>query len=194
MLDILTIVLVAIVLGADSFSLALGMALRGVSPAYEYKFSVTVGIFHVIMPLIGLNVGLAVGNLLGIWAARAGALVLVWLGIDMLLKGYRSFRPRSYKFSEGREVLAAKPKLGQDGWAAILLLALSVSIDALTVGFSLGTFKMPVLLTVIIMGIIAGSMTLLGFKGGKLFGRLMGSYAQMAGGTVLVLLALKMVF
>lgn len=194
MLDILTIVLVAVVLGADSFSLALGMALRGVSPAYEYKFSFTVGIFHVIMPLIGLNVGLAVGNLLGVWAARAGALVLVWLGIDMLLKGYRSSRPLSYKFSQGKEMMAENRKFGQEGWIAILLLATSVSIDALTVGFSLGTFKMPILLTVIIMGIIAGSMTLLGFKGGKLFGRLMGSYAQMAGGTVLVLLALKMVF
>jgi putative Mn2+ efflux pump MntP len=194
MMDIMTIILVAIVLGADSFSLALGMALRGVSPHYEYKFSATVGLFHIIMPLIGLNIGLAAGNLLGVWASRVGALVLVGLGVDMLLKGYRSSRPRSYKFSQGKEMMKDNGNSGQEGWTAILLLATSVSIDALTVGFSLGTFKMPILLTVILMGIIAGSMTLLGFKGGKLFGRLMGSYAQMAGGIVLVLLALKMVF
>jgi len=193
-LDLLTIILVAVILGADSLSLALGMALRGVSPVYEYKFSLTVGIFHVIMPLVGLNVGLAVGKLLGIWAARVGALVLVWLGADMLRKGYRSSRTHAYKFSQGRKVMSENRQLGQEGWSAILLLATSVSIDALTVGFSLGTFKMPILLTVIIMGIVAGSMTLLGFKGGKLFGRLMGSYAQMVGGSVLVLLALKMVF
>jgi putative Mn2+ efflux pump MntP len=193
MLNLITIILVAAVLGADSLSLALGMALRGVSPKFEYKFSATVGLFHVIMPMIGLKIGLAAGNLLGVWAARIGALVLVWLGVDMLLKGYRSSRPHIYKFSQGKEVMASEPKSGQEGWA-LLLLATSVSIDALTVGFSLGTFKMPILLTVIIMGIIAGSMTLLGFKSGKLFSRLMGSYAQMAGGTILVLLALKMVF
>lgn len=194
MLDVITIILVAIVLGADSFSLAMGMALRGVSRSYEYRFSVTVGVFHVIMPLIGLSLGMAAGKLLGVWAARAGAVVLIWLGVDMLLKGYRSSRPRSYKFNDGRKMMAEKHKSHQEGWGGILLLATSVSIDALTVGFSLGTVKMPILLTVVIMGIMAGSMTLLGFKGGKLFGRLMGSYAQMIGGTVLVLLALKMVF
>lgn len=194
MFEAITIILVAIVLGADSFSLALGMALRGVSRSYELRFSGVVGIFHIFMPLIGLSLGLAAGRLLGVWAARAGALVLVWLGADMLLKGYRSYRPRSYKFREGRQMMASDQSVNREGWPAILLLATSVSIDALTVGFSLGTVKMPIFLTVVIMGATAGSMTLLGFKGGKFFGRLMGSYAQMIGGTVLVLLALKMAF
>ena len=68
----------------------------------------------------------------------------------------------------------------------------SVSIDALTVGFSLGTFKMPVFITVMIMGIIAAIMSLLGFLGGRMFSRLVGSYAQMAGGIVLAVLAVKL--
>lgn len=196
MFDLLTIIVVAIVLGADSFSLALGMALRGVSRSYIWKFSGCVAIFHVLMPLLGLNLGLAAGRFLGIWAARVGALVLVWLGADMLLKGYRSSRPQTYSFAEGADLLqgTGDTSSAREGWGGILLLATSVSIDALTVGFSLGTVKMPILLTVVIMGIVAGTMTLLGFKGGKMVGRLMGSYAQMVGGILLVLLALKMVF
>lgn len=194
MVDVITIILVAVILGADAFSLALGMALRGVSRSYELKFSGTVGIFHVFMPLIGLYVGLAAGNVLGVWAGRVGALVLVWLGIDMFIKGYRASRPKSYKFNEAQKIIHTKQEKNQDNWGAILLLATTVSIDALTVGFSLGTMKMPILATVIIMGITAGSMTLLGFRGGRLFGRLMGSYAQIAGGIILALLAVKMVF
>jgi putative Mn2+ efflux pump MntP len=120
-------------------------------------------------------------------------LVLTWLGIDLILKGYRASRPRTYKFQQGRHVMQDQPKAYQDSWGALLLLVTSVSIDALTVGFSLGTVKMPIALTVAIMGIVAGSMTFLGFKGGKWAGRLMGSYAQMAGGIILMLLALKMV-
>lgn len=95
----ITILLVAIVLGADSFSLAMGMGLRGVSRGYELKFSSMVGIFHVIMPLVGLTLGMAAGNLLGVWAARLGAAVLAYMGGDMLWKGYKEMQPQFFKLS-----------------------------------------------------------------------------------------------
>jgi putative Mn2+ efflux pump MntP len=37
-------------------------------------------------------------------------------------------------------------------------------------------------------------MTMLGFKGGKLFSRVIGSYSQAIGGLVLLALAIKMAF
>lgn len=186
-----TIILVAIVLGLDAFSLAMGMGVKGVNRRYEIQFSSTVGVFHIMMPLIGLEAGLALGKLLGVWAGRLGALVLIYIALDFIIKGYREIRPQSIKFSEGRSLFQGV-KVKRAGWAGILILALSVSMDALTVGFSLGTFKMPLFLTVMIMGFTAGIMTALGFAGGRLFGRLLGIYAQMAGGVVLLLLAVKL--
>ena len=60
MIEILvTIIVVAIVLGMDALSLAMGMGLRGVSRNYEMRFVLTVGILHVLMPLLGLSLGLA---------------------------------------------------------------------------------------------------------------------------------------
>lgn len=57
-----TIILVAIVLGADAFSLSMGMGIRGVTRRYELRFSALVGLFHVLMPLLGLSLGLVVAN------------------------------------------------------------------------------------------------------------------------------------
>ena len=63
----------------------------------------------------------------------------------------------------------------------------------MTVGFRLGTFKVPVLTTVIVVGITAGAMTLIGFYAGKVFSRVIGSYAQLVGGIILLALAVKLI-
>lgn len=206
--QIITVSIVALVLGMDAFSLALGMGMQRVSKSYERKFSATVAVLHVLMPLLGLKMGLVAGKFLGIWATRLGALVLAWLGTDLCIKAYRDKKTAVFKISQSREKLgmAAKkisseettketgdifsPRYSEK-WAAIIVLGVSVSIDALTAGFSLGTLKMPILFTVLLMGIIAGSMTLLGFAGGKVSGRLLGAYAQILGGIVLIGLAIK---
>lgn len=190
----LTIILVAIVLGADSFSLALGMGLNGAPRRYEFKFSGMVGIFHVLMPLIGLYLGMAAGHILGVWAGRLGGAVLVYLGVEMVWKGYIESRNQFTTLAWG-----TKSKVGQmnfdEGWIKLLILTTSVSIDALTIGFSLGTFWVGnVPFAVLILGLVAGLMTMAGFKGGRFFSRLIGSYAQIAGGLVLLVLAYKMVF
>lgn len=190
--QLLTIILVAVVLGLDAFSLSLGLGLQGRTRGYGLKFSGIVGGFHIIMPLVGLNLGLVAGKFLGIWASRLGAVILAYIAIDFIVKGYRETRPRSYSFKEGKSIIAEQGDSYQDNWGGMLLMGTSVSIDALTVGFSLGTFKMPVFITVMIMGIIAAIMSLLGFLGGRMFSRLVGSYAQMAGGIVLAVLAVKL--
>jgi putative Mn2+ efflux pump MntP len=192
--QLLTIILVAVVLGLDAFSLSLGLGLQGRSRGYGVKFSAMVGLFHIIMPLIGLNLGLVVGKFLGVWASRLGAVILAYIAVDFIIKGYRESRPRSYTFKEGKSIITQTNDSYRENWGNMLLLGISVSIDALTVGFSLGTFKMPIFITVIIMGMVAAIMTLLGFLGGRMFSRLVGSYAQMAGGLVLAALAIKLLF
>jgi putative Mn2+ efflux pump MntP len=189
-----TVILVAIVLGADSFSLAMGMGLKGVSRSYEMKFSAMVGVFHILMPLIGLTLGMAAGNFLGIWAGRLGALVLAYLGFDMIWKGYGALRPKYFKLNQAQERVEPENQFA-NGWLNLILLTTSVSIDALTVGFSLGTiFTIPIFYPVLVIGLTAGIMTLAGFLGGKIFNQLIGTYATMAGGIILISLAVKMFF
>ncbi len=188
---LITIILLSIVLGMDALSLAMGLGLRNTTENFEKRFILTVGILHVLMPLIGLNLGLAAGRLCGVWASRLGALVLLYLGGQMLYKAYAELRTRGYKFAEAQIVLSGNSQGINDNWSSILILALSVSIDALTVSFTLGTLKMPIIITVFIMGFMAAAMTWIGFAGGRALGRLTGSYAQIMAGIVLLALAIK---
>lgn len=189
----IAIAVVAVVLGMDAFSLSLGMGLRGVKLKYEIKFSAAVGILHIIMPLVGLNLGIAAGRLFGVWAAVAGAIVLAYIGIDFLVKGIREVKTTSISFQNARKILNPVQNIVADDWKAIMLLAASVSIDALTVGFGLGTLRMPILVTVITIGVIAALMTMLGFIAGRACSKIVGSYAQILGGILLLALAVKLV-
>ncbi|QGU00719.1 hypothetical protein SYNTR_2125 [Candidatus Syntrophocurvum alkaliphilum] len=191
--QLVTIIIIAVILGADAFSLSLGMGLKGVTRSYEFKFAAIVAAFHVAMPLIGLNLGMVAGNLLGQWAAWIGALILAYIGFDMFRKGFNEIRPQSFKFSEAKSILDVDVKDTKNNWVGIFILAGSVSVDALTVGFSLGTAQMPIAITVIIMGLVAGIMTILGFRGARIFSRIIGSYAQLIGGIILLALAVMMV-
>lgn len=188
-----TIIIVAIVLGIDAFSLSLGLGLQGVRRRYELRFTFVVIILHIFMPLLGLTLGLAVGKFLGVWAARIGALILAYIGINFLYQGYKETKIATYSFKVGQDVLKSNNSITDDSFKTLFILGISVSVDALTVGFSLGTFQVPILITITLMGIVAGIMTWLGFIGGRLFSRAVGSYAQMIGGLILLGLAIKLV-
>lgn len=194
LVNLATIIIVALVLGVDAFSLSLGLGLQGVRRRYEVRFTAVVFLLHIFMPLLGLVLGIVVGNFLGLWAARIGALVLAYIGVIFLYQGYQETKITSYSFKNGQDVLKSNHNLHNDSFKNLFILGISVSVDALTVGFSLGTFHMPILITVIIIGLVAGVMTLLGFIGGRLFSRAVGSYAQMIGGLILIGLALKIIF
>lgn len=183
---------VAVALGLDAFSIALGLGLSGVSRIFKTRFVGTVAVLHVVMPLLGLYLGLAAGSFLGKWAAIVGAVVLAYIGFEMIRKGIENDQTTA-RFGEARQKLFRRgPQVNLVGWSSVLVLALSVSVDALAVGFGLGTTKVPILYTVMTTGIVAGVMSSLGWLGGKYFSELFGKRAQAAGGILLILLAIKM--
>lgn len=189
--QLISILLVALVLGMDAFSLALVLGLKGTSRSYAYKFAAAVAVFHVLMPIVGLTLGYTAGHLMGRWASWLGALVLAYVGVSFIREGYREVKQESLAFKQARPLLRDKQRDSPP--SNLLLLTASVSVDALATGFSLGTTQVPLLLSVLIMGLTAGAMTLLGFRSGKVLNSLVGHYAQMIGGVVLILLAIKIV-
>lgn len=189
-----TILLVAVILGIDAFSLSLGMSLGKTSRKFEFKLAGIIGLFHIMMPLLGLNIGLLAGEILGKCAKFLGVLVLFYISGDFIIKGYEQTRTGVYKISQRAEIFPDNRVIASKDWSKVFLLGLTVSIDALTVGFSLGTFNVSVLLTAVIIGAVAAIMTLLGFYGGRVFSRFIGNYAQILGGVMLLILAFKMLF
>lgn len=188
MLNIGWIIAVAIALGADAFSLALAIGLAGVGKRMAFRLSLTVAVFHIVMPLTGLWVGQTLGEAFGRVAQGIGALVLLWLGGKMIWNAYA-------KRTDKEESLPGQLPAGVSlkGWG-IYALGFSVSLDALSVGFSLGTASTPIGWTIFIMGVVAGLMTAAGLLLGRFLGVRIGERAEALGGLTLVLIGIRLFF
>jgi putative Mn2+ efflux pump MntP len=111
---------------------------------------------------------------------------------------YMVYRPSTqhFSFGEAREALF-RTKLSSNsslnGWG-IYVLAASVSLDALSVGVSLGTIRADIFVTVMIMGLVAGLMTGMGLILGRMMGTRLGDKAELLGGLALFLIGVKLLF
>jgi putative Mn2+ efflux pump MntP len=75
----------------------------------------------------------------------------------------------------------------------LLVLAASVSMDALSVGFTLGTVKASLIMVALVCGVVAGLMTFAGLLLGRGLGRWAGEKAQLAGGLILLGIGVKLI-
>ncbi|MHB8155846.1 MAG: manganese efflux pump MntP [Desulfocucumaceae bacterium] len=178
-MSVLTILLLAVALGADAFSMCLGIGMTGVRRGQIFLISGTILLFHIVMPLAGWYLGSLAGDLVGRAAAIAGALVLMFLGGRMIWDVYR----------RDPEV----PKVAVVNTGGLLLLSASVSMDALSVGFTLGTVQANLIMVVLTFGIVAGLMTFCGLVLGCAIGRWAGEKAQLIGGLILLGIGIKLI-
>jgi len=179
--SILTLLLLAGALGSDATSMAVGVGLTGISKKQISFASMVIGLFHIVMPLLGLYLGKLFGKIAGDIASWVGAGILILLGFHMLREAYQD--------EGGDEVEPVNINV----WR-LLVMAMGVSLDAFSVGFSLGTFsQLSIPLTVITLGVVAGVMTAAGFVLGKKMGRVIGEKAVGVGGLVLIFLGVKII-
>lgn len=188
-MNYLTVLIVSFALGIDAFSVALSIGMSGVRNKQLWSFAAVVTVFHVLMPLLGLSLGDYLGRLAGPMAATIGALILVTIGLSTIFK---SLRELGYVKSAQNE--AKKNLVDIKSLVSLVLVAASVSLDALTVGFGLGALKVDLFLTVLTMGLVAGLMSLAGLFSGRRLNHTFGEKAQVIGGLILVIIGLKLVF
>src|ERR1700730_5420800 len=94
----MTLLIVAIALGMDAMSLGLGLGMKGLSKREITTMSLTIGVFHIFMPLLGLFLGIYLHKMVGEIAKLFGSLLLVYLGGQMI---YQSFTKRE-TFVDGK--------------------------------------------------------------------------------------------
>lgn len=168
--QMLTILIMAVALGMDAFSLGIGIGLKGIRLYDILKLSVIIAIFHVLMPLGGMITGQYVSGLLGGIATSAAGALLLLLGGHMI---YSSLRGEAVDSIDHRTV-----------WG-MLVFSFSVSIDSFSVGISMGMFSAHIVLTVLMFGFFGGLMSVLGLMLGRRVSRSMGDYGEALGGVIL---------
>lgn len=177
-------------LGTDLFSVAVPIGMNKVRRLVIVKSAIVFALFHIIMILTGYHIGHWLGTVVEHvgayhidWPAASvqnfatiiGALVLAGLGINMIKDN----------LSGSEDAAPANPLHG----GALIMLAASVSIDALAAGFSLGMIDVDLFRLSLILGAVIFVIALLGLGLGRKLGRYIGGRAELVGGLVLVLLA-----
>lgn len=171
-----TFFMMAIALGLDAFSLGIGIGMKKLSWLKIGKISTTIGLFHVIMPLIGILAGQYLLRFIGDFATLIGGGLLIILGFDML-----------WSSITGNEAQI----LNQTTGIGLLLLATSVSIDSLSVGFTLGLFSKNLWAIVLLFGTVGALMTALGLSLGTKIADSIGVYGEAFGGIILIIFGFK---
>lgn len=194
-MTLIPLLLVAVALGTDAMSVAIGIGMSGIKRRDILLLSAVVSLFHVLMPLIGLYLGLILGSIVGQYAAVVGAGILVLIGVQMVWTHLPERNTRVISWSDWRRgsVPPSPSEVYVPTVSGVVMLAGGVSLDALSVGFGLGAIKVNLLLAVVTMGLVAGVMTAAGLVFGRRLGRWLGEKAGVVGGLMLVLIGVRMI-
>lgn len=175
-----TVLLLAGALGTDAFSLSLGLGLAGIRWRRAALLVVLIVVLHIALPVAGWWAGDMLGRVAGRYAAYLGAAILFFLGFRMIRDSLRN--------ESSLNGQAATGLLG------LLVLAGSVSMDALSVGFTLGTAGAALLLTALVIGVVAGLMSASAFLMARWVQGWVGRRAELLGGVVLIGVGLRLLF
>lgn len=163
------VIIIAISLSMDAFSLSLAYGTRNIKNINI--ITITVGLYHFFMPLLGMNVSKKIIDLLPIKPTTLVFIVLFLIGIEMIIE----------TFKEEKEV--KKMNIIE-----IVIFGLAVSIDSFSVGLSLKTiYKYPIVSS-ITFSISSMIFTFLGLKLGKYINKKIGSISTILGGITLIII------
>ena len=181
-MDSFTLLLTAVGLSMDAFAVSISNALcyKNLSGKQAFANSLSFGIFQGVMPVIGFFAG----RLLGDWITSIDhwlALVLLgFIGLKMLLESIRSLRkpddcPPDRKF----------------GLNTMLVQSVGTSIDALAVGISFAALSVNIWLAAGSIAVVTFFVCILGCKVGSKAGALLGDWAGIMGGLILIGIGVK---
>ena len=176
----LKLILLVLPLGLDTFAVAAALGMRGLPPRARLRVSVLMSGFEMAMPVVGLLIGHALGTLVGDAADYVAIGVLALLGAWMLL----------------HEDEAESEKVGQlaaGHGLALLALGLSISLDELAIGFTIGLLHLSLWLAVALIGAQAFLFAQIGLRLGARLNETLRERAQQLAGLALLGLALLLV-
>lgn len=173
----LIIIIIAISLSMDAFSLALAYGTLKICKKDMVLLSIIVGIYHFFMPLIGMEMGSYILNVIKINPNVIVFMVLLIIGINMIIDSFKN----------KKEIKVLKK-------IELFVFGLAVSIDSFSVGISLKTITNNYLLTVLIFSLSSFIFTYLGLTLGHKIASIYGKVASIIGGSALIIIGILYLF
>lgn len=180
--QLLFLVALLVPLSLDTFVLSAALGLAGLPAQRRMYTSLILAAFEAGMPVVGLFIGHGVGNLLGRFAGYMAAVVIGIAGFLALRGGQ----------DEDKEEQRLK-LLAHARGLAIIDLGISISVDELAVGVSLGLLQVPVVLAIIFLGAQAFAAAQLGLWLGGRLDEALREGAERIAGLILIAAAIALV-
>ena len=169
----LKLVLFVLPLGLDTFAISAALGLQGLPKRERLRVSLLLSGFEMTMPVVGLFLGRGLGAAIGGVAEYVAAAALIGLGGYMLLADEQA---------EGEKVASLSSRSG----LALIGLGLSISIDELAMGFTIGLLHLSIIAAVILIGAQAFLVAQLGLRLGSRLGEAAREWAERLAGIALL--------
>jgi len=175
---VLEILVIAVGLGLDAFSLSLvfGMCQKVCPLGAKLRLSLSFGVFQFGMPILGFFAGTTTLRYVASFDHLVAFLILLLVGAKMLWEGLRNGPEKNVDFSKG---------------IALLLASLATSIDALAVGFSFAFLGNAIYVRALIIGVACALMSYIAVSLGHRFGRTFIPYPELIGGVAIIAVGIK---
>lgn len=193
-MQFLSVILLSVGLAADAFAVSVckGLSVVQMKPKHAWICGIYFGSFQAFMPLIGYWVGKAATSLasskfddsvVGTVCAVIAFILLAIIGGNMIKESLS----KEEEEEECSDSFNAK---------TMIPMAIATSIDAFAVGVALALNEAAsggtnIFITVAAIGVITCVLSALGVKIGNLFGKKFKKSAELAGGCILIILAIK---
>lgn len=170
----LIIVITALSLSMDAFSLSLLYGTLGMRKEEKLILSFIVGIFHFIMPLLGNTFGNFIFNYIDVNPDIIVFIILSFIGVQMIISSFRKTEEvHLMRFSE------------------YFLFAFAVSIDSFSVGITFTNMTYNILFSCLLFSFFSLFFTLIGLIIGNKIEKLVGKLSTIIGGTILILISIS---
>jgi putative Mn2+ efflux pump MntP len=169
-------------LGIDSFAVAAAIGAAQPTSAWQrLRISLLFVVFEGGMPLIGLGLGAALAHGIGQVADYVAAAAVIGIGAWMLF---------SHEEEEEEERAA---RMLTSGGLALIGLGISISLDELAIGFSIGLSSLPVIAVIVAIALQAFIAAQLGLALGAKIAERWRERAERLAGIALILLGIYLI-
>ena len=175
MSELITLITLGIALSMDTFSLSLTLGMCHNSLKKDLIIAFCVGLFHFLMPFIGLKIGIEIFDHLNINFNLIIGSVLFILAFSMI------------KDCLKKETTKCEINLT---YPSIIIFSLSVSFDSLVTGMGLLAITNNIILAALIFAIFSFIFTIIGLKIGKVAKKTLGNYSNIIGISLLLFLSI----
>ena len=178
-MSFLELIILAVGVSLDAFAVSMckGSAIRMPSTRHYIAVGLWFAVFQVLLPLAGYYIGKYFSEYAAAFGQAVAFILLCAVGFNMIRESRSSYKTNG-------------PSLA---FRHMLPLALAISIDALAIGVAVAFLNVSIVPALCLIGVLTFALSALGIRIGCVSGTKYKAAAQIAGGLILILLALKMI-